>query len=161
MRVFLPLSQGLQEYSKLVLLLEKHGNALGLMTFGVVFGYFPIMIFAIPDIIQPMGLLDLILTTGLASVPIIFLAISANFANTVVFDKINLQWTLEQKPFLFQANSIFEKWLIEQKNFLNIPKPQLSVLLYQLGQGGIVMRVFGIIKFNSSFLGAVRIFFKS
>jgi len=33
MRVFLALSQGLQEYSKLILLLEKHGNALGLMTF--------------------------------------------------------------------------------------------------------------------------------
>jgi len=60
---------------------------------------------------------------------------------------------------LFQANSIFEKWLIEQKNFLHIPEPQLSVLLYQLGQGGIVIKAFGIIKFNSSFLGAVRNYF--
>jgi len=42
------------------------------------------MTFAIPDIIQSVDLLDLVLTAGLASVPIIFLAISGNFANKVI-----------------------------------------------------------------------------
>jgi len=78
------LSQGLQEYVNLGLLLEKHGNALGLMTFGVVFGYLPVLTFAIPDIIQPIGFFDLTLSVVLGSVPIVFLAIAANFANKVV-----------------------------------------------------------------------------
>jgi len=40
-----------------------------------------------------------------------------------------------------------------------MPEPELRVLLYQLGQGGIAIKAFGI-KFNSSFFGAVVIFFK-
>jgi len=59
-----------------------------------------------------------------------------------------------------QANCGFEKWLVEKNNFLHMPNPHLNILLYQLGQGRIAVKAFGILEFNSAFFGSVRNFVK-
>jgi len=59
-----------------------------------------------------------------------------------------------------QANNAFEKWVVEKNNFLHMPNPHLSIMLYQLGQGRIAVKAFGILEFNSSFFGSVSNFVK-